>query len=273
MTIIDAIKKILEKSDTALNHKQIYNNIVSNNLYSFGAKSPEQVVSGILRKHCYGLDFPSSSPKKIFVVDHRSHGLAHYKIWDGTPKSIEMDDTRQVSKQESLPEETLQTAYNLHLKNIKKELLDCIHSSDPAFFEKLVIDLLIKMGYGWNSDLAGMVVGGPRDHGIDGIINEDKLGLERIYIQAKRYTSNSVTPNEVREFIGSMSLKGARKGVFFSSSKFTNQAHEHASESTAMKITLIDGEELCNLLVQYNMGVVKIRDYSVFSVDRNFFID
>jgi len=271
MTIVEAIIKVLTGSKESLTHKEIYEEIVKRNLYSFGAKSPRSVVSGILRKHCYGLDFPSASPKKIFAVDIRSKGSTHYKLWDGRVSDVENLKSQSTSKQELLPEETLQKNHSAHLDYIKKELLDCIHSSDPAFFEKLVLELLLRMGYGWNSNIAGIVVGGAGDHGIDGIINEDKLGLESIYIQAKRYTSSSVPPNEIREFIGSMSLKGARKGVFFSSSKFTKQAQDHADQSTAVKITLIDGEKLCDLLIQHGMGVVKIKEYSVFSVDRNFF--
>lgn len=253
--------------------KQIYHEIVARNLYNFAAKSPEHVVSSILRKHCFGLDFPSASPRKVFIIDSRTHGNTYYKIWNGKQSDPNLLAIKTVSNNESLPEEVLQKNYELHISSVKSELLDYIHSSDPVFFEKLVLDLLLRMGYGWNSDFAGMVVGGAGDHGIDGIINEDKLGLESIYIQAKRYTKNPVSPNEVREFIGSMSLKGARKGVFFSSSKFTAQAVAHAKESTSVKITLIDGNNLCDLLLQHGMGVVKIKEYCVFSVDKNFFQD
>jgi restriction system protein len=273
MTIVDAIRKVLHKSDTPMTPKQIYHEIVAKNLYSFAAKSPEHVVSSILRKHTFGLDFPSASPRKVFVIDSRAHGNIYYKIWNGKQPDTDAATIKAVKNSDYLPEEILQNNYESHLSSVKSELLDYIHSSDPAFFEKLVLDLLLRMGYGWNSDFAGIVVGGAGDHGIDGIINEDKLGLESIYIQAKRYTKNSVSPNEVREFIGSMSLKGARKGVFFSSSKFTAQAKAHAKESTAMKITLIDGDRLCDLLLQHGMGVVKIKEYSVFSVDKNFFQD
>ncbi|WP_235891350.1 restriction endonuclease [Klebsiella pasteurii] len=150
-------------------------------------------------------------------------------------------------------------------------MLDAINSSDPAFFERLVVTLLLKMGYGWHESEAGKVVGGAGDEGIDGIINEDKLGLEKIYIQAKRYNSKKVPPSEIREFIGSMNQKGAHKGVFFSSSCFTEQAINSSEKAQGMNITLVDGEQLCEYLVQNGMGVAKVSTYEIYEIDKNFF--
>ena len=133
-------------------------------------------------------------------------------------KKVETNEPRS----ELLVEEIIHNNYSEHLMNLKQQLLGIIKSEDPAFFEKLVVDLLLKMGYGWNETTSGQVVGGRGDEGIDGIISEDKLGLENIYIQAKRYNSIKVPPNEVRDFIGTMTIKGARKGVFFTTSDFPN---------------------------------------------------
>nr|WP_280529935.1 restriction endonuclease [Aeromonas dhakensis] len=170
-----------------------------------------------------------------------------------------------------MPEEIIHIKHVEHITLIKQQLLDCINSSDPAFFEQLVVRLLLKMGYGWHESLAGKVVGGSGDEGIDGIINEDKLGLEKIYVQAKRYKSNKVPPSEIREFVGAMALKGARKGVFFSSSSFTEQAMSSASKAQGMNVTLIDGVQLCDLLVQHGMGVAVISSVDILEIDRNFF--
>ncbi|MMM30996.1 restriction endonuclease, partial [Salmonella enterica] len=172
---------------------------------------------------------------------------------------------------DQLPEEIIHSKYIEHIDNIKSQLLDAINSSDPAFFERLVVTLLLKMGYGWNESEAGKVVGGAGDEGIDGVINEDKLGLEKIYIQAKRYNSKKVPPSEIREFIGSVNQKGAHKGVFFSSSCFTEQAKDSAKKAQGMTITLINGEQLCEYLVQNGMGVAKVGTYELYEIDRNFF--
>lgn len=117
------------------------------------------------------------------------------------------------------------------------------------------------------------MTGGCGDEGIDGVIYEDKLGLEKIYIQAKRYKANLVSPGDIRDFIGAMSVKGARKGVFFTSSDFTAQAKKHAEQVQSMNITLINGPLLCDYLVQHEMGIEKIVTYPVYEIDRNFFSD
>lgn len=275
MTIVDAIQKVLNDSASPLTHKEVYALIIENNYYEFGAKDPISVVRSKIRKHCFGLDFPSASPKKIFVEKGSISGTPLYSIWKGETSGEQSSVVERSSKEkitkEQLPEEIINIKYNEHVNVIKQQLLDCINSSDPAFFEQLVVKLLLKMGYGWHESLAGKVVGGSGDEGIDGIINEDKLGLEKIYIQAKRYNSNKVPSSEIREFVGAMALKGARKGVFFSSSSFTDQATSSASKAQGMNITLIDGAQLCDLLVQYGMGVAVVGSFDILEVDRNFF--
>jgi restriction system protein len=170
-----------------------------------------------------------------------------------------------------LPEEIIFDQYKSHLENIKKQLMENILQANPAFFESLVVKLLLKMGYGWDNSLSGKVLGGPGDDGIDGVINEDKLGLETIYIQAKRYNNTKVPSTEIRNFIGAMALKSAKKGVFFSTSEFTEQARAHANNISNMKITLVDGKGLCDLLIQYEMGVAIANQYNIFEINKNFF--
>ncbi|HMY00764.1 MAG TPA: restriction endonuclease, partial [Agitococcus sp.] len=201
MTIIEAIKKVLREAKRPLNHKEIYQEIINNQYYSFGAKDPVAVVRGEIRKHCYGIDFPSASPKKIFALSkiNNKESLPRYEVWDGNIDKIE---SIKIDEKETLPEEVIYKKYQEHLTIVKAQLLDYIKSADPAFFEKLVVELLLKMGYGWNGSSAGMVLGGAGDEGIDGIISEDKLGLEKIYIQAKRYKDNNVQPSHIRDFIG-----------------------------------------------------------------------
>ncbi|GAD80226.1 restriction endonuclease [Vibrio ezurae] len=270
MTITDAITKVLRESKEPLGHKEIYRKIVSRSYYSFGAKDPQAVVRSKIRKHCYGIDFPSASPKKLFmqVNGQVSSRNALYQVWDGKKKELV---SGHMVERDELPEEKIHSAYIAHISAVSEQLLEHIKSSEPEFFEFLVVKLLLKMGYGWDQSTSGNVVGGKGDEGIDGIINEDKLGLEKIYIQAKRYADNKVSPSEIRDFIGAMAIKGARKGVFFTSSKFTDQATQHAYAAQNMTITLINGESLTELLVQYGLGVAVANNYKIFEVDKNFF--
>lgn len=271
MTIIEAIVNVLQKYGNPLSHKDIYDDIIKSGYYSFGAKDPISVVRGEIRKHCYGIDFPSASPRKIFIeVKSLGQSKPLYDLWSGQFSKSESTKVEKAIK-DQLPEETIHNKYIEHISSIKNQLLDAINSSDPAFFERLVVSLLLKMGYGWHESEAGKVIGGAGDEGIDGIINEDKLGLEKIYIQAKRYSSKKVPPSEIREFIGSMNQKGAHKGVFFSSSCFTEQAKNSAVKAQGMTITLIDGQQLCEYLVQNGMGVAKVSSYDLYEIDRNFF--
>lgn len=272
MTIVEAIKKVLIESNTPLSHKQIYDKIIDFDYYQFSAKDPSSVVRRTLRKHCFGVDFPSASPKKIFVESgmRASNSKPLYILWNGdsgpskTPKSAGSG---------RLVEEVIHSEYQVHISSVKKKLLELIKVSDPAFFEKLVVDLLLAMGYGWDNEHSGAVIGGAGDGGIDGIVSEDRLGLENIYIQAKRYVDNSVSPKEIREFVGAMNLKGARKGVFFTSSDFSQQARQHVRDAQNMNVTLINGDALCDYLVRHKMGIAEVGVYRMYEVDKNFFND
>jgi restriction system protein len=220
------------------------------------------------------LDFPSASPKKLFIQTNGNNSSrnALYELWDGVHStSIDLPSKNTSTKIDLLPEESVDKAHKEHVKSVGNQLLEFIKLSEPEFFEALVVKLLLKMGYGWDQTSAGQVVGGAGDGGIDGIINEDKLGLEKIYIQAKRYKDNNVTPADIRDFIGAMAIKGARKGVFFTSSKFSSQAIKHSIDAQGMTITLVDGNYLTDLLVQYELGVAMVKSYKLFEVDKNFF--
>ena len=274
MTITDAITKVIKKEKKPLSHKVIYEKILDQNLYTFGAKDPVNVVRSKLRKHCYGLDFPSASPKKLFIQTSgkSSSRNALYAIWDGVHTSfIDLTVMKGSTKVDLLPEEKVDKAHTEHLTSVSNQLLEYIKLSEPEFFEALVVKLLLKMGYGWDQKLAGQVVGGSGDGGIEGIISEDKLGLEKIYIQAKRYKNIKVTPGDIRDFIGAMVIKGARKGVFFTSSTFSQQAINHSKDARNMTVTLVDGNYLTDLLVQYELGLAMVKSYKLFEVDKNFF--
>lgn len=152
--------------------------------------------------------------------------------------------------------------------SLASELLEQIKNQTPQFFEQLVLDLLVKMGYGGNREDAAMVTKISHDGGIDGIIKEDRLGLDKIYIQAKRW-ENTVQKPEIQKFRGALSEKGANKGIFITTSDFSNGAKESAHNA---KIVLIDGEELCKLMIEYGVGVTVRTTYEVKRIDTDYFI-
>jgi restriction system protein len=169
------------------------------------------------------------------------------------------------------PEEGLDTAYERLRGDLEAELLDQVKSASPAFFERLVIELLVEMGYGGTLSEAGRVVGRSGDGGIDGIIKEDKLGLDVIYIQAKRW-ENTVGRPEIQKFAGALQGHRARKGVFITTSDFSRDAEEFASIIDS-KIILINGAHLASLMVDHNVGVSTVRSYEVKKVDSDYFIE
>jgi restriction system protein len=167
------------------------------------------------------------------------------------------------------PEETLEYSYQRLRDNIAQELMNNIKSCSPEFFEKLVVDLLLNMGYGGSRRDAGEAIGKSGDGGIDGIIKEDKLGLDTIYIQAKRW-ENTVSRPEIQKFAGALQGQQAKKGVFITTSKFTNGAKTYASIIDS-KIVLIDGERLSQLMIDHDIGVSKIKSYDLKKIDTDYF--
>ena len=177
-------------------------------------------------------------------------------------KSPDTGDTRT-------PEEVLGEVHEELNQSLAEELIGKIKGSSPSFFEILVIDLLVKMGYGGSRKDAGQAVGGSGDEGIDGIIKEDKLGLDAIYIQAKRW-ENKISRPEVQKFAGALQGKKAKKGIFITTSTFTKEAEQFAS-SIDNKIILIDGERLAELMIEHNVRVSTVTSYEVKKVDTDYF--
>jgi len=167
------------------------------------------------------------------------------------------------------PEESLEYAYQKLHSELSKELLSIVKSCSPSFFEKLVIDLLITMGYGGSRKEAGKAMGKSGDGGIDGIINEDKLGLDVIYLQAKRW-GNSVPVKEIRDFTGALASKKAKKGIFITTSFFPKSVYEFVGQ-VEYKIILIDGVRLANLMIEHNVGLSTISTYYVKTIDSDYF--
>ena len=167
------------------------------------------------------------------------------------------------------PEEQIEQAYELLRENLSSELLFQLKTASPAFFEKVVVDVLVKMGYGGSLKDAGRAIGRSGDEGIDGIINEDRLGLDSIYIQAKKWDGTISRP-EIQKFAGALQGKRARKGVFITTSDFSAGAKEFVSNIES-KIILIDGKQLTNLMIEYGVGVSNEAVYELKKLDSDFF--
>lgn len=168
------------------------------------------------------------------------------------------------------PSEALETAYENLRDELADELLSKLKKSSPAFFERVVVELLVKMGYGGSRADAGKAIGRSGDGGIDGIIKEDKLGLDVVYIQAKRWESNPVGRPDVMQFAGALQAQKANKGIFITTSRFTDDAKRYVAQ-IGSKIVLIDGEQLTNLMIDSDVGVSTISLYPVKKIDADYF--
>lgn len=190
---------------------------------------------------------------------------------DGAPQPEDEASIASMEATRATPEELIDVAYSEITQELRKELLERILSASPAFFEKVVVDLLVAMGYGGSRPEAGRRVGQSGDGGIDGIINEDLLGLDVVYIQAKRYAPGNVVGSEkAREFAGLLMGRGASKGVFITTSHFAPSAKEFVAR-IPQKIILIDGEELTNLMVRFGVGVRTSRVVELKKIDLDYF--
>lgn len=178
---------------------------------------------------------------------------------------------QEIPPSELTPEEAIERAH-LSLRNdLARELLESIMQCSPAFFELLIIKLMIKMGYGGSREEAGKAVGRSGDGGIDGVINEDRLGLDAIYLQAKRW-SNVVGRPEIQQFVGALAGQRANKGVFIATSRFTQDAKDYAANSQ-YKVVLIDGERLADLMIEHDLGVSVAAMYQLKRIDSDFFTE
>lgn len=172
---------------------------------------------------------------------------------------------------EETPEENLDKAYQRIRKSLAIEILNHVIELSPSFFERLVVELLVKMGYGGSIKDAGKALGKSGDEGIDGTIKEDKLGLDIIYIQAKRWKlGNVVGRPEIQKFVGALAGQGAKKGIFITTSSFTKEALDYTPRNET-KIVLIDGSQLSQLMIDYNLGCTTQQTYELKKIDSDYF--
>ncbi len=169
------------------------------------------------------------------------------------------------------PEESLELAYTKIRNDLAADILQRLKTCSPAFFERLVVEVIVKMGYGGSRQDAGKAIGKSGDGGIDGMIKEDKLGLDAIYIQAKRW-ENTVGRPEIQKFVGALTGQRAKKGLFITTSAFSEDAQDYVSRIDT-KIALIDGETLAQLMIDHNVGVSTIATFELKKIDTDYFTE
>jgi restriction system protein len=188
------------------------------------------------------------------------------------PNHDEVDNIASTDESNNeTPEETLDNAYQELRKSLASDLLNKVMELSPSFFERLVVKLLVSMGYGGSITDAGKAIGKTGDEGIDGTIKEDKLGLDIIYIQAKRWAPGNVVGRpEIQKFVGALAGQGAKKGIFITTSDFTKDARDYVPKNET-KIVLIDGKMLAQLMIDNNIGCTTQHTYELKEIDEDFF--
>lgn len=194
-----------------------------------------------------------------------------FRDFQNRKRDKSLDEAKSAGEQPETPDDALANAYRQLRSDLEVRLLQQVKELSPAFFERLVIDLLVKMGYGGSREDAGRAVGRSGDGGIDGIINEDRLGLDVLYIQAKRWEGTVGRP-EIQKFAGALQGQRARRGIFITTSSFSREAMDYAGVIES-RIVLIDGERLSRLMVDHNVGVSTVGIYEVKKMDADYFTD
>ncbi len=254
--------------------KIINNRVTWARIYLQKAKLMESPRRSVFKITEDGLKVLSTNPKRIDIKLLKT--IPAFQEWQvtfayqskkgstGTPQATEEVDT------EKTPEELLDYSYAKLRDELATELIAKIKSCSPGFFERLVIDLLLKMGYGGSLKDAGKATRLTNDEGIDGTIKEDKLGLDFIYIQAKRWDTQAVGRPDIQSFVGALDGQRATKGIFITTSRFAESAKDYVKTITK-KVILIDGKELAELMIEYNVGLATNINYEVKKIDNDYF--
>jgi len=199
------------------------------------------------------------------------HQFPEYQAFRATHRQRTEEAEETETNHGATPEEALETAYAKIRDDLAADILQRLKTCSPTFFERLVVEVIVKMGYGGSRQDAGRAIGKSGDGGIDGMIKEDKLGLDAIYIQAKRW-ENTVGRPEIQKFVGALTGQRARKGLFITTSDFSADAQDYVSRIDT-KIVLIDGETLAQLMIDHNVGVSTIATYDLKKIDTDYFTE
>ena len=247
-----------------------YNRVAWSKFHLKAAGLLDSPTRGMVRITDLGYATLERSPKSIDVSFLKKFPAYVSFIGKGQQESVDASTSDELPEEERrTPLELIESSFRTLSKATANDLLSRLRSASPAFFEETVVKLLLAMGYGKVPD-DGMVTGGSGDGGIDGVIKLDKLGLEVVCIQAKRW-QGSVGRPEIQSFVGSMDLHRARKGVMLTTSTFTKEAQTFVERIEGKKVVLIDGEHLADLMIEHNLGVVVKNVYELKEVSNDFF--
>lgn len=231
------------------------------------SKLLETINRGEYRITTRGIDLLNTNPNRIdkkLLSQYEEYRVFSNQEGDTKNTMVSEDNNSDIT-----PEENIDIIYKKINTQLADELLEIVLSKDPYYFERLVMDILTKMGYGNASDNSNFVTKKTGDEGIDGVINQDKLGLDKIYIQAKRWKGVVGRP-ELQKFVGALFAKKSNKGIFITTSDFTKEALEYA-QSLSHTIILINGEKLARLMIEYNVGVQVNYSYEIKKIDNDYF--
>jgi restriction system protein len=234
----------------------------------------ERPARGTCRITQRGLDLLTANPNGVLMAQIKA--FPEYREWEERSRRRRADKVGPnpvvdpVSLVDSSPLELMDAASQLHLSTVSSQLLRRIRDENPEFLEVAVLKLLHAMGYGDTEDDLEHL-GGSGDGGVDGLIRQDKLGLDQIYIQAKRYESGTIGRPDIQRFVGALSGKGATRGVFITTSKFSEEARQYVVALPGQKVVLIDGRQLVSLMIQNKVGVEVSRSFELFEINENFF--
>jgi len=271
---LDKLAEHFELSDDELNEllpsgkqTRFYNRISWAKTYLIKSKLLEMPRRSLYKITERGKEVLNSNPNRIDM-----NYLTRFPEYvEFKEKENEREEKKPIeeSVEENTPEEILEGAYQEIRDNLALEVLENVMSCSPAFFERLVVELLVAMGYGGSRRDAARAVGQTGDEGIDGIIDEDRLGLDTIYIQAKKWANNVGRP-EIQKFVGALAGKRAKKGIFITTSSFSSDAIKYTSDIDT-KVILIDGKRLAELMMDYNIGVNEVTTYKLKRIDSDYF--
>jgi restriction system protein len=253
---------------------KIYNNVSWAITYLRAARLLESPLRGTFQITERGYEVLSTNPERIDVqyLKRFSEFIEFYataRTNDRTPSAGRSAQANELTAESISPDERMEISHKELQKALARDLLERIKRCSPRFFGGLVVDLLVKMGYGGSVEDAGKAIGRSGDGGIDGLIKGDILGLDEVYIQAKRWESAVGTP-VVRDFVGALEGRRARRGVLITTSNFTDDSRRYV-ERIEKKIVLIDGEQLAQYMIDFNVGVTEERRYIVKRLDENYF--
>jgi restriction system protein len=241
------------------------------------------IKAGLVTQETKGVGIYKITPEGSNLLDSGVKEITHdtllqfpqYKQYQEEISKKRMETMKRPvqAQQETLtdPMSAIETAQDQISENLKSELLDMLHKTKPFFFEKIVVDLIGKMGYGSGHDSSAKAFCMGSDGGVDGVVEEDRLGLDKIYIQAKRWTNNVGRP-ELQQFAGTLMGKHAHKGVFITTSDFTKEARDFVKDSGS-SISLINGEKLVSLMIEFGLGVAVLKRIDILKIDHDYFND